>query len=117
MEMHFYSPSSVTDIIFGFCVHFPVEYEYDINFFTQKMSYSSMDSISVAHSHLTTLVLRFLEHHRYFNAMRALELETGKRADTSYGADLEFFRDLLLDGAWADAEDFIEPLEAHDEFN
>ena len=77
------------------------------------MSYS----ISVAHSHLTTLVLRFLEHHRYFNAMRALELETGKRADTSYGADLEFFRDLLLDGAWADAEDFIEPLEAHDEFN
>ena len=49
--------------------------------------------------------------------MRALELETGKRADTSYGADLEFFRDLLLDGAWADAEDFIEPLEAHDEFN
>ena len=41
--------------------------------------------------------------------MRALEDETGTRSEV-YGKEVDFLRDLILDGEWADAGKYLNVL-------
>jgi hypothetical protein len=55
-------------------------------------------------------VLEFLKSSGYIESMRCLEHECGVSVD-NYGNDLDFLRDLILDGQWEDAENFVNPLQ------
>ena len=54
-------------------------------------------------------VLEFLKSNGYVESMRCLEHESGLSVD-NYGNDLDFLRELVLDGQWEDAENFVSPL-------
>ena len=48
--------------------------------------------------------------------MRCLEHESGLTVD-NYGNDMDFLRNLILDGQWDDAENFVQPLKKNMESN
>lgn len=62
------------------------------------------------------LILDYLRQRRLFHALHALETETNVRLET-YGAEAEFLRNLLMEGAFEDALAFLKPLEHHHVFD
>ena len=64
----------------------------------------------------TKAILDFLKSHEYFKAFIALEQESKVRLH-SYGKEIDFFYDLIMEGRFEDAEKFIAPLRARAEFN
>ena len=61
-------------------------------------------------------VLDFLKTNGYIESMRCLEHESGLTVD-NYGNDMDFLRNLILDGQWDDAENFVSPLEKKSQEN
>ena len=61
-------------------------------------------------------VLDFLKSNGYIESMRCLEHESGLTVD-NYGNDMDFLRNLILDGQWDDAENFVQPLKKNIESN
>ena len=61
-------------------------------------------------------VLGFLDNHKFYKAKVALEQESKVKLH-SYGKELDFFYDLLMDGRFEDAEQFIQPLKSRSETN
>ncbi|XP_028407696.1 WD repeat-containing protein 47-like [Dendronephthya gigantea] len=55
------------------------------------------------------LVLQFLSSRKYYKSARSLEKETGVNTNP-YSENINFFRDLVLDGDWAAVREFGEPL-------
>ena len=73
-------------------------------------------AISVEEKDVVKLISEFL-HNRDLNiSMLSLERETGV-INGEYSDDLLFLRQLILDGQWDDAIDFIQPLGLIDSFN
>ena len=73
-------------------------------------------AISVEEKDVVKLISEFL-HNRDLNiSMLSLERETGV-INGEYSDDLLFLRQLILDGQWDDAIDFIQPLGLIDRFN
>ena len=64
----------------------------------------------------TKAVLDFLKSHEYYKAFIALEQESGVRLH-SYGKEIDFLYDLIMEGRFEDAEKFIAPLRSRPEFN
>ena len=64
----------------------------------------------------TKAVLSFLKSHEYYKALIALEQDSGIRLH-SYGKEIDFLYDLIMDGRFEDAEKFISPLKPRPEFN
>ena len=62
------------------------------------------------------LVLEFLDNRALNIAMLSVERETGV-INGVFSDDMLFLRQLILDGQWDDAIDFIEPLRGMDSFN
>ena len=62
------------------------------------------------------IVLDFLKTQEYYKALIALEQESGTRLH-SYGKEIDFLYDLLMEGRFDDAEKFISPLRSRSEFN
>ena len=65
---------------------------------------------------LLRVVLNYLSEHKYVESMRCLEKETGVGTD-DLNEDLVFFRGLVLDGRWTDADAFLDPLKTHKDFD
>lgn len=55
------------------------------------------------------LILDYLHKQKLFKALLALEEETDLQL-YSYGTEMKFFRQLIIDGQWEDAENFLQPL-------
>uniref|UniRef100_A0A0K0F7G0 WD repeat-containing protein 47 n=1 Tax=Strongyloides venezuelensis TaxID=75913 RepID=A0A0K0F7G0_STRVS len=62
------------------------------------------------------VILEFLETNGYHIAQLSLERETGI-INGDYSDDIIFLRQLILDGQWDNALDFIDPLRELDEFD
>lgn len=68
-----------------------------------------MSKFALSHEDTIKLVLHFLDSHSFAKSRAALEQESGVRL-VSYGKELDFFYDLILDGRFEDAEKLIFPL-------
>eukprot|EP01022_Parablepharisma_sp_SALTPOND_P028474 TRINITY_DN71019_c1_g1_i1.p1 TRINITY_DN71019_c1_g1~~TRINITY_DN71019_c1_g1_i1.p1 ORF type:complete len:497 (+),score=67.21 TRINITY_DN71019_c1_g1_i1:1903-3393(+) len=60
--------------------------------------------------------LQYLKEHGLIKSMIALESETNVKL-AQYGKEITFFRQLILDGQWEDAENFLNPLKIRQHFN
>lgn len=58
---------------------------------------------------IVKLVLEFLSSRKYYKSARSLEKETGVNTNP-YSENINFFRELVLDGDWAAVREFGEPL-------
>jgi WD40 repeat protein len=65
---------------------------------------------------LIKLILDFFHQNSLYKAQIALEQDTQTRL-WSYGKELDFFYDLIMEGRFDDAEKFIHPLKTRSEFN
>lgn len=72
--------------------------------------------MSIIRNEPTKAVLDFLKTHEFYKAFIALEQESGVRLH-SFGKEIDFLYDLLMDGRFEDAEKFITPLNSRPEFN
>jgi hypothetical protein len=71
--------------------------------------------ISIKKSELILLFMDFLKQENLKKTLVTLESETGLFLN-NYVKELFFLRKLILDGKWADAEDFLKPLKDHKSF-
>lgn len=62
------------------------------------------------------LIMDYLHSHKLFKALLALENETNMELH-SYSKEIKFFRNLIIDGQWEDAENFLQPLKLKKNFN
>ncbi|SPR00055.1 CTLH domain-containing protein [Plasmodiophora brassicae] len=65
--------------------------------------------LHIRHDEIILLILDYLKRHGCPEAMRCLERESMLTLET-YGREVDFLRQLVLDGQWDDAHRFIEPL-------
>ncbi|CAJ0577527.1 unnamed protein product, partial [Mesorhabditis spiculigera] len=72
--------------------------------------------VSFAERDVLKVILEFLELRGFHIAQLALERETGV-INGQYSADLLFLRQLIIDGQWDNALDFVEPLKGCDDFD
>lgn len=68
-----------------------------------------MVNYSISHSEIILVVLGYLNEQGLTTSMLELEKETGIQL-VKYSNEVEFFRDLVLNGHFAEAENFLEPL-------
>ena len=73
------------------------------------------DKLSIKEEDTIRLVLEFLSRRDLCLAQISLERESGIN-NCPYGDDLIFLRQLILDGQWSDALEFVQPLEYFDSF-
>lgn len=62
------------------------------------------------------IILGFLKSHEYYKALISLEQESSIKLH-SYGKEIDFLYDLIIEGRFEDAEKFISPLRSRSEFN
>eukprot|EP00826_Nyctotherus_ovalis_P014840 TRINITY_DN14172_c0_g5_i1.p1 TRINITY_DN14172_c0_g5~~TRINITY_DN14172_c0_g5_i1.p1 ORF type:complete len:468 (-),score=123.66 TRINITY_DN14172_c0_g5_i1:790-2193(-) len=62
------------------------------------------------------IILQYLKDHGLTKTMIALESETNFKL-TQYGKEITFFRQLIIEGQWEDAENFLNPLKIRQNFN
>jgi WD40 repeat protein len=72
--------------------------------------------IHVKEEECVLLILDFLRQHNFIHAMHALEQESLTTLDT-YGQEISFLRNLVLEGAWDDVVAFLKPFEARADFD
>jgi WD repeat-containing protein 47 len=72
--------------------------------------------MSISQDEPIKAVLDFLRSHEYYKAFIALEQESGVRYHT-YGKEIDFLYDLIMEGRFEDSEKFIAPLRSRSEFN
>ena len=65
--------------------------------------------ISIQEEHILKLVLEFLSSRKYYKSARSLEKDTGVSTNP-YSENINFFRELVLDGDWEAVREFGEPL-------
>jgi exonuclease VII small subunit len=58
----------------------------------------------------------YLHKNKLYKSLLALEDETGSGL-YSYSKEIKFFRNLIIDGQWEDAENFLQPLKLKKNFN
>uniref|UniRef100_A0A0K0EAJ1 CTLH domain-containing protein n=1 Tax=Strongyloides stercoralis TaxID=6248 RepID=A0A0K0EAJ1_STRER len=73
-------------------------------------------NVIIKEKDILKLILEFLETNGYHIAQLSLERETGI-INGDYSDDIIFLRQLILDGQWDNALDFIDPLRELDEFD
>lgn len=71
----------------------------------------NMEKVSLNKEDIIKLMLQFLESAEYFQALIALERESNLKL-RNYGKEIDFYYDLIMDGRFEDAENFIEPVES-----
>jgi hypothetical protein len=83
-------------------------------------STSSMSSmkigVNINEKDIIKLIIEFLANRELNISMLDLERETGV-INSNYSDDILFLRQLILDGQWDDAIEFIQPLKQIDSFN
>lgn len=62
------------------------------------------------------LIMDYLHRQKLFKSLLALEDETSIGL-YSYSKEIKFFRNLIIDGQWEDAENFLQPLKLKKNFN
>jgi len=62
------------------------------------------------------VLLQYLKEHGYIKSMISLESETNVKL-AQYGKEITFFRQLIIEGQWEDAENFLKPLKVRQHFN
>lgn len=55
------------------------------------------------------LIMDYLHQHKLFKSLLAIEEETDLHL-YSYCNEMKFFRKLMIEGQWEDAENFLQPL-------
>ena len=65
--------------------------------------------ISIHEEHILKLILEFLSSRKYYKSARSLEKDTGVTSNP-YSENINFFRELVLDGDWEAVREFGEPL-------
>ena len=65
--------------------------------------------ISIQEEHILKLILEFLSSRKYYKSARSLEKDTGVSTNP-YSENINFFRELVLDGDWEAVREFGEPL-------
>ncbi|XP_071493721.1 WD repeat-containing protein 47-like [Diadema antillarum] len=73
-------------------------------------------NVTVKESEVVKLVLDFLHSRELYLSMRSLERESGI-VNGLFSDDALFLRQLILDGQWDDALEFIQPLESIESFD
>ena len=73
-------------------------------------------TISFSESDVVRLILEFMANRELRISMLSLERETGV-INGVFSDDLLFLRQLILDGQWDDAVDFVQPLASVDGFD
>lgn len=73
------------------------------------MTTSPKVQLTIFESDIIKLILEFLEKRDFAISLLALEKETGQ-VNGSFNEDILFFRQLILEGHWDDALDYLEPL-------
>lgn len=71
--------------------------------------------ISVKKSEIILLFMDFLKQENLKKTLVTLESETGLYLN-NYAKELFFLRQLILNGKWIDAEEFLKPLKDHPSF-
>lgn len=93
---------------------------YEKEFNTQEsinsMSSQMKISINLNEKDIIKLIIEFLANRELNICMLDLERETGV-INAAYSDDILFLRQLILDGQWDDAIEFIQPLRQIDAFN
>ena len=62
------------------------------------------------------VMLQYLKERGLIKSMISLEYETNIKL-AQYGKEISFFRQLIIDGQWEDAENFLKPLKVRQHFN
>lgn len=75
-----------------------------------------MAHLCLEEAEVVRLVLEFLANRDLSITQLALERESGV-INGAYSDDLLFLRQLILDGQWDDALDFVQPLEDMESFD
>ncbi|CAJ0948677.1 unnamed protein product, partial [Mesorhabditis belari] len=83
---------------------------------TTSIHGTSTIHVSFSEKDVLKVILEFLELRGFHIAQLALERETGV-INGQYSADLLFLRQLIIDGQWDNALDFVEPLKSCDDFD
>mmetsp|Transcript_12878 Transcript_12878/g.18816 ORF Transcript_12878/g.18816 Transcript_12878/m.18816 type:complete len:657 (+) Transcript_12878:11-1981(+) len=73
-----------------------------------------MAKLSLNENETVRLLLQYLESMEYYRALVSLEKDSNVRL-RSYGREIDFFYDLIMDGRFEDAEKFINPLKSRSE--
>ena len=73
-------------------------------------------SIALAEADVIKLILEFLNNRDLNISMLSLERETGL-INGAFSDDMLFLRQLILDGQWDDAIDFVQPINTTESFN
>jgi len=71
--------------------------------------------INVKKSEIILLLMDFLKNENLDKTLVSLENETGVQL-FDYNREISFLRQLILDGHWIDAEEFLKPLREHPKF-
>lgn len=88
-----------------------------LNPLAQSQSQTQMKiSVNLNEKDIIKLIIEFLANRELNISMLDLERETGI-INSSYSDDILFLRQLILDGQWDDALEFIQPLKQIDLFN
>jgi hypothetical protein len=66
-------------------------------------------------SELVLLIMDYLRSENFNKTLVTFESETGLTLN-NYNKELSFLRQLILDGQWSDAEEFLKPLKDHQNF-
>eukprot|EP00357_Protocruzia_adherens_P010867 CAMPEP_0115023134 /NCGR_PEP_ID=MMETSP0216-20121206/32147_1 /TAXON_ID=223996 /ORGANISM="Protocruzia adherens, Strain Boccale" /LENGTH=807 /DNA_ID=CAMNT_0002396315 /DNA_START=140 /DNA_END=2566 /DNA_ORIENTATION=- len=72
-------------------------------------------SIQIQHNEVILLMLDYLKQRHLFKSLLTLE-EESKTTLHVYGKEVEFFRQLILDGLWTEADNFLKPLGSRSNF-
>ena len=68
------------------------------------------------HKTILTLIMDYLHSQKLYKSLIALEEETDMTL-YSYSKEIKFFRNLIIEGEWEDAEIFLQPLKLKKNFN
>lgn len=75
-----------------------------------------MEGNSLNHKTILTLIMDYLHSQKLYKSLIALEEETDMTL-YSYSKEIKFFRNLIIEGEWEDAEIFLQPLKLKKNFN
>ncbi|CAI2387000.1 unnamed protein product [Moneuplotes crassus] len=70
----------------------------------------------LSHKSIIYLILDYLQRNKLFRSLLSLETETQIEL-YKYSKEIKFFRNLIIEGQWEDAENFLQPLKLKKNFN
>lgn len=75
-----------------------------------------MEGNSLTRKQILTLIMDYLHNQKLYKSLLAIEEET-ELGLYSYPKEIKFFRNLIIEGQWEDAENFLQPLKLKKNFN